>query len=409
MSHNTNTKQKKNRVTKDVNKITANGIPRPPKLIRKEKKPKERYSAAATKQMTNMLDPAVVAWSNQTTDLFERSEPVPMPLFADTFPCPTVLKASYGATILQGQGWYYAYMYPDGVKSAPEQPGRVIQTQINGPADVSLGSGLYGPPEGACVGVFHPGSGNPMTSMPNMPFCGGFPVDSSPVPFPIPAGVGNCGITRRCAAFGVRLTFASELAATKGFVEFVMPYESTYEANVTDLTARSFDSYRTDSSYRRVSFSDNRTHAFYWFPNCEDLQFGGVSGYTTSNELVHPARMLLRITDLLTTDKVLVEYVMVEELAGSPALAVQTVRHASPDQPHVLNALASRPGNLQPISGTKPPTKIHHHAVGAKVAHHPYLHGLVNGASGYVKTAQEAVRIAKDVAGVITKVGDLFL
>jgi hypothetical protein len=385
-------------------------------------KQKPRFSAVAIKKLSNMLDPAVVAWSEQLTGVFELPEPVSMPLYANNFPCPTAIKATFGERLLvAGAGGsstdsWAGYMFPDGIKTAPEQPGNVhIQTvgTGQGSATAMVGTGLHLSGAGSMIGGVIPGAGLEPT---NVKCWSTFAAMLDPLfleetdtPTVVPnTGSGPSGLTRRCVAFGMRFTYMGKLADTEGRVQVVLPYETPI--TTSSANADFMDKYKTDASFRSFIFGTGaRTHCYYWTPTCEDIEFGSVPlGGTPSSVLGASARLLWVANGFVAGDKLLVEYLLVEEIAGQRVISVQKNRHASPDTTHVLNALGSRPNNITPISGTKAPVQLHHHAAGLKIATHPWLHNLLEDASGYVKSVGHAAQIAKEVGQVAGKVFSLF-
>jgi hypothetical protein len=199
----------------------------------------------------------------------------------------------------------------------------------------------------------------------------------------------------RTVAWGIRISFVNELSDTKGWVEFIEPYEAGYSTTTSD----SFNAQRRTRSYRRRFFSDHRTHEFIWTPNCEAIKFAKIDSEAAAIRTV-PARSFVRLGGLANNDEIMVEIMSTQEIVSRQFAAQSQVTHVTPDSIHVQNALASYPGANPDVTGNGKLTKtttIAHEVTAHKIMSHPILHKLA-AAAGSAFAGKGAIDTARSFA-----------
>lgn len=366
----------------------------------------------------DLLDPQASAWMNQLTDLFERDAPlVHMPLAEDQFPCPSTLVVNYGRFDTQvgsGEDGMRAWFTPCGVPSAPGQgqdpseeldaisftdslgrtckPGVVLK-----PMQVGAN-----PEQFAVAGILQHGTFG-IGDMPNsVNSSTGVGLAYEDLTSPFMSGNGfasntSTGQQFRTAAFGVRVTYVGRLADTEGYVEHYAPAEYAYGGE------SSFQ--RRDQAYRLRTFGVQKTHEFYWTPNCDEIRYsldmgsGSIPGYTLTS------RFGIQIGGMQTGDKVRIEYICVQEWAGNKAIPTQIPRSLTPDATHMVNAITLHRGahhvEEDAIGKVSRPKRLTTLASGIKALSHPWLHKAISAAPDAINNVKAAHSAASKVYSVI--------
>jgi hypothetical protein len=287
----------------------------------------------------------------QLTSVFSGHETtlVDMPLAEDAWSCPSVLAYGYADETITAPNSnpISIWGFPGGIRHPANDwdEGEFATCDFSGADKTNLGSivSADGDYQGCMAAWSTVDSGMHVSSS-----------TSNAIKFPLTVvpfqsgSVGNAsetGYQARTVAFGIRVSFIGALADTEGFVEFVSPAEYLGVGPSSTLEAS-----RGDPSFRRHFFGVDRTHTFYWTPNCDEVKYLSNFGNTKHVLVALNTRFLLRLGGLDTGDKILVEVAAIQGFTGNETSSIAIPRPVSVDSQHVINTLQIFRGQHHPHS-----------------------------------------------------------
>lgn len=347
------------------------------------------------------LDPMVVQWSKLMNKPFTAPyKGVYMPLAENQFPCPSYKGKNYAEASMPGATGrsICLYPFPSGMHDEIHTKNffhsmqfvdtlSYLQSSI---FDTDTGGGLV-QPNGVAAGynyvddsVLMPTAVASNTLVP-------ITYGSLTIPTTIPMSpTSTAEIDIRTFAYGLQLIFRGKLLDTEGAVQFVEQFEHGRNLVTSTIT---FEALRTDPTYRKKYFADGtRVIEFNWSPNCESVQFAGVSYPTTppTSRTVAP-RMLVRIQGVESGQSVECRVMCFQELTWRKLAGQTTIAHVSPDAVHVMNAIVSGRGKFNDANGK---SFLHKEALAHKLLSTPatarHISANLNAGGSLLDTARRA-------------------
>jgi hypothetical protein len=272
-----------------------------------------------------------------------------MPLAEDSWGCPSIVTYGYAdeTITVANSNPVSIWGFPGGLRHPANDwnQGEFSTVTFVGAEEVNFGSIVTadGGFVGCMAGWSAIDSGLHMSSSTTNPIT--FPV--TVVPFES-GSIGDSletGHQARTVAFGIRVSFIGPLNDTEGFVEFVSPAEYLGQGLGSTLEAN-----RADASYRRHFFGVDRTHTFYWTPNCDEVKYLSNWGNSKHGSVAANSRFLLRLDGLDTGDKILVEVAAIQGFTGNETAPLAIPRPVSVDSQHIINTLQVFRGQHHPRS-----------------------------------------------------------
>jgi hypothetical protein len=344
------------------------------------------------------LDPAVVAWDEQLTDLFHRkADPVSCPLFENNFPCPTTIVSNYQSTDLTGSPAYGILPVVQGAYfDVTEDQYRTGKATFADAAEHAVGPILSGTLPAVAAGIISGAMSNAYQPTNVL-----IPIDWPLLSNPFSSGTSG-GMSLRTIAYGIQITFDGPLNETEGYVEMIQPYEPMYGIPA----AGNFDQYRRDRSYSKQYFSSKRTFEFFYSPTCDDIRFTPDQTSSTLPASEISARFALRLGGLKSTDKIQVNFMSIQEWSGHLAIPTQKPRLVTPDSAHVVNALVVGHGALNQRGSPTHSTIAK--ALKVSTHGHSWLKGITSAAKPLLEDVGAAVTLVKQGAKVWNAVSGMF-
>jgi hypothetical protein len=300
----------------------------------------------------DLLCPDGCAWLEQLTSVFDGHETtlVDMPLAENSWGCPSALGFNYGsAEIAPVNSQASIWGYPGGVRKNTEvTDGETAEVTFTGAHRANVGS-IVGNVNGLSNGTM---CGWADGNQPNIKIPSGSiqSIDFAPLTTPVAVGDNTTaftGVQQRTVAFGIRVSYIGRLADTEGYIEFVMPAE--YMGYYSTAT---IDEMRVDATYRRHFYGTERTHTFYWTPNCDDVKYMENQGDNKHASVNLDSRFMLRLGGMQSGDKYLVEVAAIQGFAGKKVQALQIPRPVSTDAQYIINTLQTHRGAHHSLTDT---------------------------------------------------------
>lgn len=367
----------------------------------------------------DLLCPDGCAWLDQLTSVFDGHETglVDMPLAEDNWGCPSTLAFGYTDTelVATGAGGFAIWGYPGGIRDVGGDLtlGEASVCTFSGASTYNCGSIVSADPgtiNGCMAGYLEGGTTN-------------LNVDSTTVTaitFPNvtrPVILGKSGASTvltgcqvRTVAYGIRVSYIGKLSDTEGFVDFVSPPEYT----TFNVTGGTMTENRPDASFRRHFFGVERTHTFYWTPNCDEVKYMQNYGNTKHAGVTLNSRFMLRIDGVETGDKFLVEVAAIQGFTGNRTANVVIPRPVSVDSQHIINTLQVHRGAHHPTSDKadrKPrgARNLKAIAAGHKARSTPALQYITQGANFVMKHWDDIEKAGAAGAKALGKVAALLI
>jgi hypothetical protein len=272
-----------------------------------------------------------------------------MPLAEDSWGCPSIVSYGYADSSITAASTspISIWGFPGGLRHPANNwdEGEFSTVTFAGPEHVNLGSIVTadGGFPGCMAGWSTVDSGLHMATSTTTPIK--FPVTVVPFESGNVANSQETGYQARTVAFGIRVSFIGPLTDTEGFVEFVSPAE--YLGDGLGLT---LEANRSDASYRRHFFGVDRTHTFYWTPNCDEVKYLSNFGNTKHGNALCNSRFLLRLDGLAAGDQILIEVAAIQGFCGNETAPLAIPRPVSVDAQHIINTLQVFRGQHHPHS-----------------------------------------------------------
>lgn len=363
-----------------------------------------------------LCDPMVESWTELMKDPFEApSQGVYMPLHEDNFPCPVFSARNYATADIVGTTGQEVLIrcYPEAI----ELNDNIMQFKRATFAGVGPPSGFQGiilnsslsDATGVSTGIaasYHTSTGaNNLIQFTNNDTPIRYDAVTTPVINILESA--RTDIQCRTIAYGVRVSFISQLQNTEGWVEFIQPYEGGFGIGAAQS---GFTANRRSPEYRRRFFSDHRTHTFVWSPNCDSIKMADFDTNAPTTDSTF-SRMYLRLGGLSTGDIIMTEIVCNQEYTGRSFQGFTTNTHVTPEAIHVSNALATYHGQGnadRTANGKLTRVKSMAHEIAAhKLSSHPLasriLHQIVGMGEGAL-AGRSLLQIAKSA---LPKIGSL--
>lgn len=335
-------------------------------------KPSENSDKAQYRRLKSMItpaklvDPYVRAWLKLVRRPFSAptmvsygglSREIKVPMTTELIPCNSIRVRNYGKVEIAG-GPELEYckftLLPDGsntIKEFSEGPSdfclfpigsatAMYTIGVNVDTDSSL-TGVGNPGGLAAIGYYLRGDedwghirawdDSKTTTTANFN-----PLTYDSLSIPVKLGAREFANTfqARVIAVGIRFTYTGDLANCSGWVECFQGFD-------LPSTHQPLDSMRQGPGYSRRFFGDQRSHDFWYYPNCDTPKWKGGSGTVLSPHYECGSRLYFQTHLAETNDTVMVEWLTYYEYQGETLITTSTPGYRTPQGAELGNAITS--------------------------------------------------------------------